>query len=353
MRSSKGSVLVNILVVSAILTVLIGGLLSVIKNSQERSRNFRRKQNFLNIVDSIRAGLEDPHVCYLMLAGQTININPGGVNQNLRIDLLTALPGKPASRYVQAGWKSPNDDFEMNRVTILTLTTKSYKGSPSTGVIDPRVINFDRPLNVDNPLRSYRARIYFDPKQLPGENELWKLNMIEARCRYRDSNPEYFRINGTLNSTVCSPGAQGTLQPFAANPTNPITESRYVINLIVNVNPGTGRIYACHGEKSVASVCEDAGGSYDATAIHETFGGGSMVPFPEFRCQPNYRCWPEPQSAILGGVRKTAAPPLPNPATPPACPWPYRQPDWVGRTGGSDIWVCTWCNNNKWIPGSQ
>lgn len=364
MQRQRGSVLINFLVLTLISSVILAGLYSLNKFTQDSSRIRRKKYNFIQLMNNIRSGLEDPHVCYLMLAGQRIafptgpinnfEAQNGGLNQNARVDLLQPQAGRPVStRYVQAGWVSPDQDFEIRSVNLLTLQVKSYQGDVTTAAIVPRMIQFDRPNMAGNPLVSYRARLYIIPKELNGEGASWSLNLSEARCRYRDSNPEYYRAGGNPNSTNCSPGDQGALQASAAVPTNMISDPRLAINFIVNVNPATGEIFACHGEKSVASVCEDAGGSYDATAEHEVFGGGSMVPYPHFRCQPNYRCFLEPRSNVASGVRRTVAPNLPAAAIPPACPWPYTQPDWVGRLAGEDIWVCTWCNNKLWIPGSN
>ncbi|MGZ3744213.1 MAG: hypothetical protein ACXWRA_10195 [Pseudobdellovibrionaceae bacterium] len=111
----------------------------------------------------------------------------------------------------------------------------------------------------------------------------------------------------------------------------------YQIDLIADVDP-TGQIYSCHGLHSKAEACELAGGAYD--------GSTDMNATPQLRCHPYLRCW-----IYQNGVSMTAAPPLPNPAIPPSCPWPYNTPSWIGRLGTTDVWLCQWCNNRLWTPG--
>lgn len=292
--NNKGFSILLVLVVSAIGALAVVSVMSLFGTTAENQKISTVRSSFISFVANLRSSLNDPHTCEILLNGQALGGNAAGaVNSSVVIgaNVPGFFPGGP----IQAGWVSPTKNFTVSNVE---MTTKS------AGAI--RSVILDRPAPD---LLTYQVRITF--------------NIIVA---------------GT------------TRQLFAT--TDPLDKfPEYQINLMVNVDQGTGLIYNCHGTSSMAEACELAGGAYD----------GSSTPtanaFPQYRCHPYRRCWVE-----SGGMRTTPAttppavpvpPPLcpypPSGSTAACCPWPYTTVSWIGQTT-DNLWICQWCNNRLWDP---
>lgn len=270
-------------VASAVLIIvnaLFINSLGILKTSQLKS-------SYISFVANLRATLEDPHTCEVLLRGQQIaGGNPGDTNFNLVIG--ETSPNFISNGPLKAGWESGFKEFQ---ITEARMTTN---GSVP-GFNDPvRGLKYDKPPGTL--LFSYNVTIGF-------------------------------------NIIGLNPTGRGTLATgeYSRYP-------EYKIDLIVNIDSGTGQIVACHGVNTLAEACELAGGAYD--------GSPDMNATPQYRCHPYQRCWVD-----QGGIRQTPETGPNIAATPPNCPWPYNSPSWVGRLNGSDLWICQWCNNGQWNPG--
>lgn len=280
--NNKGSSILLALVYAALGCVVIITMYTLLGVTISDTKTKSIKSTYTTFIANLRATLEDPHTCEVLLRGQPIGGNaPGSVNNNLSIgnSTPTYFPGGP----IRSGWQSDTKDFTITRASLTTVTS------------------FFRTLRLDKP------------------------------------SPDLLSYNVRINFTINVNGATPNRQFLATTNDSSNSHPEYEIDLIANVDP-TGRIYSCHGHNSKAEACELAGGAYD--------GSADMNATPDLRCHPYIRCWVD-----KAGLKYTAASPLPAPAVPPTCTWPYSQVSWIGRIGAQDTWVCQWCNNQLWNPG--
>ncbi len=288
MTSNKnGSSILLALILAATASAAILVLYAIFDTSLADLKTLQLKSSFVGFVSNLKASLQDPHTCELLLKGQPIGGgNPGDTNNQLTIG--ANPPYFDQHGPLRSGWESSYKEF---RVTEVRLTTNRPIPS-SAGPL--RGLKYDK--LPDILFYSYDVTLGFD---IIGLSTIGRTSLATRK--------------------------------YAEHPD-------YKIDLVVNIDSGTGLIASCHGQDSMAEACELAGGAYD--------GSSDMNAYPQYRCHPYERCWVD-----QGGIRQTPQTPPNIAATPPNCPWPYNTPSWVGRLNGSDLWVCQWCNNGRWNPG--
>lgn len=217
----KGSALFIVMLFLAIGIAVLAGFQIAQRSNAVDQKTKAIKASYINFLASLRATLEDPHSCEVLLRGQLIGGNAAGAtNASLVIGALN--PSFFTGGAILAGWRSPNGDFTIAKANLITLAPWF------------RTIRLDRP---SPSLLSYRVRINFE-------------------INVPDVNNRQF-----LASTM--------------------DRAEYQIDLVANVDP-TGQIYSCHGVSSKAEACELAGGAYDGSSLMDATP--SLRCHPYLRC---------------------------------------------------------------------
>lgn len=288
LNSQRGSALMAVMVAVLLVGLVTAGILSKLDAQNLELADRLAKGTYGSILNTIRSHIDPPEICSATLGGQMLGgTAPGSMNG--AVSLAMNIPGSNQAT-LSTGWVDPTGRIRVTSVRMRTMNRILYN-------TQPRIIKYDKPAVQ---LHSYETRLIID-------------------ARRQDAKSFIPQIADAI---------AGVNQAAARHP-------QYIIDLTVNVNPGTNRIVSCYGMTSEAAACESAGGSYDATS--------DMNGFPQYRCHPNYRCW-----VHSSGINRT---PITDPVTQPVCPWPFNERGWIGRWNGEDLWLCYWCNNQQWNPG--
>lgn len=309
MRNNQGSILFALAIstLAAFMIVIFGFLFHEAMLSQKRSAV---KLSAIAYIANLRSTLQEASICENLLRGQFISgvggtINRNSLNENLVIGQNT--PDFFPYGVLRANNNNISKDFTIEKITLSVNQFDILRTDGASIDHYLRVLHYDRPGKHAEDFYTYQVRINF---------------AIKAR--------------GFLNYYLYT----GSIPSQATNALERNRAPEFYIDLIANVD-SNGQIFTCHGLDHPAEACEMAGGAYDASDF--------MNPWPHLRCHPtDSRCWIDRE-----GFRYTAARPFPQTPQVADCPWPYKDANWAGRTGGQDRWICQWCNNRLWEPPNK
>lgn len=189
--------------------------------------------------------------------------------------------------------------------------------------INPALLNREQPLRINTGYGTEPGPLQDGWKSTQSDFVIDKIAVIlKKRSVDENGNPRIVTLDwppfvGTLNKYE----AELVITPKDIPWNTKSTEWR--IPLYLNLLPISGvaaRIQQCFGPGSLAEACEAVGGAFD--------GVNSPV---NLRCNPDLRCMNSNQGVVTN---------------PLACNSPYVA-NYVGNFGGTQKYLCTWCNRNK------
>lgn len=274
-KNSKGNVFLFVLIVAGVLGLFALAMSGSIKDYLTRQSRANATANYKQFMSNIENLIQDPAFCRQILGGGNNIVDTSGNWQAAQVILKQA--GTTQNLLIQNNVQLANIGLDIKTVAIKLESAERYTNSNG-------VINSQR-------------KIFY---HYPGTGALNSGPYIKAKFRLRvvptnfpfqelDSNKEFdieffgkYRIQ-TIGSTV-------------------------------------NRLYDCHGTKSIAQVCEIAGGAYDVTFSPR-----------EYRCNPDLVCRNSEQ-----GVRNCSS---------ISCSGPFKVM-YLSPT----LCICQWCNQSRNEP---
>lgn len=232
MGNQKGSILLMTLGLLTLMALILPILLMKVIDSSKHQSQRREVEEFVAMMASLRAQLENPLTCHTLLGGETAPASYNTFVSDVRIPW--RYNGSPAAPQMGRDWKLPNTKVVIDDIKI-------YKSNNSIG--ETRIKVKGKP---DRDYDQIPIRVYVYPKNL------------------------------SLNYSNMAAGPGNTVKPEAVPG---MKRRELMIRLIANVDQVTGRIYNCFGFESFAAACQAIGGAYNHTG-----------PF-DLKCQPDKNCF--------------------------------------------------------------
>jgi hypothetical protein len=271
-----------VLGVTAIIAAMVVWFMSALQSAGLRQGDFAKKREFIRMVSTVKAQIQDPLLCSQIMNGAAIspdasagppslsNLEPG--YQRAAIQLKLGENGQNLA----AGWLNGTSDADSSLrladVQVRTLDTTV------------RSVRFDRAITAGfasgrpATFTTYKAMLYLIPEMKRADGKTWTSSFVNLGD-VDNPNIDEYRVT-------------------------------FYANVIDN------HIYSCYTDASPAQICEMAGGGFDPFE-HE----------PRYRCNPDHFCTTDRTGIIAAPA--TCAPPF-SPVT-------------MGQSEGVDQISCSWC----------
>ncbi len=282
--NKNGSVMVMVIICTAVIAVTALSLMSLLANSEKQNAIRRKQESLIEAIKSLNVRMQDSLDCTAILGGQAFSLTSPTSKQNIVLRATYGSDPLNAANYIKAG-KVFVDDIQLSRVQIQAI--KDPKIKPTLPSI---------PVNGD--LR------YAYPTVSPKSLARMKKFFVEIRL-LTDSIP--WNSNSPDNT----------------------------IQVYIKVNKSTGLISECHGSNSPAETCEVVSqGTYNPNPIP----GLPTAQELKFRCNPDRKCFSIKSSQPDGLFTSNNCPSAYN---------KFYEPQLVGERSGQKKYICNWCNPHR------